>query len=64
MHWVSTDLKKEKAICHARNQLGRCTDNHQLPPDQMSLGFKSHEKLDGVHEKKNPTLVAQFRKSS
>lgn len=62
MHWLIADLKKEDAICNARDQLGKFTDNHQLSLHQMSLGFKSREKLDGVHEK--TTLVAQFRKTS
>lgn len=62
MHWVSADLKKEEAICNPRDELRKFMDNHQLSPDQMSLGFKSHEKLHRVHKK--PTLVAQFRKTS
>jgi len=57
---VSADLKKEKAICNAGDQLGKFTNSHQLCPDQ-SLGFRSPEKLDGVHEKN--TLVAQIRKT-
>lgn len=48
MRWASAGLSKEEAIGGARDQFGMFAENHPLPPDQTSFGFKSREKLDEV----------------
>lgn len=64
MVWMSADLKEEEDIHNPTDQLWKLIDNQQPSLDQVSCCFKSHQKLDGIHEKKNPTLVAQFSKIS
>lgn len=64
MLWRSADLKEEEDIHNPTDQLWKLIDNQQLSLDQVSFGFKSHKKLDGVPKKKTLTLVAQFSKIS
>lgn len=49
---MNADLKEEEAFHNPIDQLWKLIDNQQLCLEQVSWSFKSHNKLDGTHEKK------------
>lgn len=64
MVWMSADLKEEEDIHNPTDQLWKLIDNQQPSLDQVSCCFKSHQKLDGIHEKKIPLWWLSSAKSA